>query len=83
MIYLMIGDVPKYIKYCQDLESGRSTQYSNVSCPKGVYSSKIKAGKASKSQQDSIRFYPLCASCLEKVETVGGPLPNEDILFII
>ena len=44
---------------------------------------KSKLAKHLENQQDSIRFYPLCASCVEKVETVGGPLPNEDILFII
>jgi len=33
--------------------------------------------------QDSVRFYPLCANCLEKVETVGGSPPTEDALFIV
>ena len=23
--------------------------------------------------KDSVRFYPLCANCLERVETIGGP----------
>ena len=30
-------------------------------------------------KEDSVRFYPLCASCLSKVETVGGPLPADDV----
>ena len=33
--------------------------------------------------QDSVRFYPLCAACVEKVETVGGQPPTEDMLYIV
>src|SRR5437763_10845682 len=29
-------------------------------------------------KEDSVRFYPLCANCVDKVETVGGPPPSED-----
>ncbi len=34
-------------------------------------------------QQDSVRFYPLCANCVERVETVGGPPPVEELLFVV
>ena len=34
-------------------------------------------------QEDSVRFYPLCANCANKVETVGGPPPADDVLFLI
>ncbi|MBA2287677.1 MAG: CRISPR-associated endonuclease Cas2 [Ktedonobacteraceae bacterium] len=33
--------------------------------------------------EDSVRFYPLCAQCLAKVETVGGPRPREESVFIL
>jgi CRISPR-associated protein Cas2 len=33
--------------------------------------------------QDSVRFYPLCATCVSRVETVGGPPPAEKVLFIV
>ena len=33
--------------------------------------------------QDSVRFYPLCASCVSKVQTVGGSPPSDDVLFIV
>ena len=33
--------------------------------------------------EDSVRFYPLCAQCLTKVETVGGPPPTEDLVFVV
>jgi len=30
-----------------------------------------------------VRFYPLCANCVSKVETVGGPPPADTVLFIV
>ena len=33
--------------------------------------------------EDSVRFYPLCANCVKKVETIGDPPPKEDILFVV
>lgn len=32
---------------------------------------------------DSVRFYPLCKSCVDKVETVGSEKPKEDKVFIV
>jgi len=34
-------------------------------------------------KQDSVRFYPLCANCVRRVETVGGPAPVEELLFVV
>src|SRR5947209_3406773 len=34
-------------------------------------------------REDSVGFYPLCANCVEKVETIGDPPPEEDLLFVI
>ena len=34
-------------------------------------------------KENSVRFYPLCANCVAKVETIGGPLPQDEILFIV
>lgn len=33
--------------------------------------------------QDSVRFYPLCASCLRQVETVGSQPPEEPKVFVV
>src|SRR5437870_2523307 len=33
--------------------------------------------------EDSVRFYPICAHCLTRVETVGGSQPHEESVFII
>ena len=34
-------------------------------------------------KEDSVRFYSLCASCVSKVETVGGPPPDEPHVYIV
>jgi CRISPR-associated protein Cas2 len=34
-------------------------------------------------EKDSVRFYPICSQCLTRVETVGGPQPHEESVFII
>ncbi len=34
-------------------------------------------------KQDSVRFYALCANCVSKVETVGGPPPSDEVLFLV
>lgn len=32
---------------------------------------------------DSVRFYPLCRSCVARVETEGSPRPEEKITIIL
>jgi len=36
-----------------------------------------KLEKVLDAEKDSVRFYPLCASCLKNVETVGSEPPKE------
>lgn len=65
---------------------GNWTQYSLFECflsKKELVLLKSKLAKHVKDAQDSVRFYPLCATCLDKVETVGGPPPTEDVVFIV
>ncbi len=65
---------------------GTWTQYSLFECflsKKELVLLKSKLAKHIKETQDSVRFYPLCAPCLDKVETVGGQPPTEDIVFIV
>jgi CRISPR-associated protein Cas2 len=65
---------------------GTWTQYSLFECflsKKELVLLKSKLAKHIKETQDSVRFYPLCAACLDKVETVGGQPPTEDIVFIV
>ncbi len=65
---------------------GNWTQYSLFECflsKKELVLLKSKLAKHIRDTQDSVRFYPLCATCVEKVETVGGPPPSEDTIFIV
>ena len=34
-------------------------------------------------EEDSVRFYPLCHGCLGKVKTIGGPKPEEPVVFVV
>lgn len=65
---------------------GKWTQYSLFECfltKKELVLLRSKLAEHLEAARDSVRFYPLCASCLAKVETVGGPLPAEDLLFVV
>ena len=33
--------------------------------------------------EDSVRFYNLCAGCVAKIETVGGEKPEEPVTIIV
>ena len=65
---------------------GKWTQYSLFECflsRKDLILLRSKLAEHLVAREDSVRFYPLCASCLSKVETVGGSLPADDPLFIV
>jgi len=65
---------------------GKWTQYSLFECfltRKELVLLRSKLAEHLVDKQDSVRFYPLCANCVERVETVGGPLPAEKVLFIV
>jgi CRISPR-associated protein Cas2 len=65
---------------------GTWTQYSLFECflsKKDFIQLKAKLAKHIECTKDSIRFYPLCANCLDRVETVGGQPPAEEMLFIV
>src|SRR2546428_9392739 len=62
---------------------GKWTQYSLFECfltGKELVLLQSKLAQHLVAQEDSVRFYPLCASCLSKVETIGGPLPTEELV---
>ncbi len=65
---------------------GKWTQYSLFECfltRKQLILLGSKLEKYLEARQDSVRFYPLCANCVSRVETVGGPLPSDDTLFVV
>lgn len=90
MCYIIAYDIPddrRRTKIHKILSGfGTWTQYSLFECflsKKELVLLKSKLAKHIKETQDSVRFYPLCAACLDKVETVGGQPPTEDIVFIV
>ncbi len=90
MCYIIAYDIPddrRRTKIHKVLSGfGTWTQYSLFECflsKKELVLLKSKLAQHIKETQDSVRFYPMCATCLEKVETVGGQPPAEDILFIV
>ena len=65
---------------------GKWTQYSLFECflsRKQLVLLRSKLAEYLREKQDSVRFYPLCANCVERVETVGGPPPEEELLFVV
>ena len=65
---------------------GKWTQYSLFECflsRKELLLLQTKLTKHLVAREDSVRFYPLCANCVSKVETVGGPPPADTVLFIV
>ena len=65
---------------------GKWTQYSLFECflsRKELVLVRSKLAEHLVAREDSVRFYPLCANCVEKVETIGGPPPTEDLVYVV
>ena len=65
---------------------GKWTQYSLFECflsKKDLILLQSKLSDYLIATQDSVRFYPLCANCIEKVETIGDPPPQDTLLFVV
>jgi CRISPR-associated protein Cas2 len=65
---------------------GTWTQYSLFECfltRKQLVLLQSKLTEHLVAREDSVRFYSLCASCVSKVETVGGSPPAEPHVYIV
>jgi CRISPR-associated protein Cas2 len=65
---------------------GQWTQYSLFECyltDKELLALYGKLDKILEAGEDSVRFYPLCAACVSKVETVGSDRPAEKNVYIV
>ena len=65
---------------------GKWTQYSLFECFLSKTELRLLQARLAKhlvAREDSVRFYPLCANCVEKVETIGGPPPAEDLIYVV
>ena len=68
------------------LGHGKWTQYSLFECfltRKELILLQAKLEKHLIATEDSVRFYPLCVNCVSKVETIGGPPPAEEGVYIV
>ncbi|SRR6266487_1440117 len=90
MCYVIAYDIPddrRRTKVHQILMGfGQWTQYSLFECflsRKDLVLLQSKLDEYLIDVQDSVRFYPLCANCVEKVETIGGPPPQEMLVFVV
>ncbi len=65
---------------------GKWTQYSVFECflsEKERVMLMEKLRKVLRAEEDSVRFYPLCAACVAKVETVGSEKPKEERVYVV
>jgi CRISPR-associated protein Cas2 len=65
---------------------GAWTQYSLFECflsRKDLLLLQSKLSDHLIASRDSVRFYHLCANCVEEVQTIGGAPPEETLLFIV
>ena len=90
MCYVVAYDIPddrRRTKVHQILMGfGKWTQYSLFECflsRKDLILLQSKLGEYLINTEDSVRFYPLCANCVAKEETIGDPPPKDEILFVV
>jgi CRISPR-associated protein Cas2 len=65
---------------------GQWTQYSLFECwltKKQLLELRHRLDKLLDAQTDSVRFYPLCAACSARVQTVGGARPADAVVIIV
>ncbi|MDI7275815.1 MAG: CRISPR-associated endonuclease Cas2 [Anaerolineae bacterium] len=65
---------------------GRWTQYSLFECYLNDKELVVLRGRLDallKAEEDSVRFYPLCAGCVGRVQTVGSEKPAEEKVFLV
>ena len=88
--YVVAYDIPddrRRTKVHQILSGfGKWTQYSLFECflnKRKLLVLQAKLADHLVAKEDSVRFYPLCANCVEKVETIGGPPPEEELVYVV
>ncbi len=54
-----------------------------MTCPAGRVLQRFKLKEHLGAKANSNRFYPLCANCVEKVETIGDPRPKDELIFVV
>lgn len=90
MLYVIAYDIPddkRRTKVHRVLCGyGAWTQYSLFECwltRRQLLELQAKLARHLQSDRDSVRFYPLCAACQDKVITVGSEQPRDTTTFIL
>ncbi len=88
-LYVIAYDIPNDRRRTKVLKTlrgfGQWTQFSVFECflnAKELVLLHERLRKQIRPEEDSVRFYPLCHACEGKVETVGGPKPENPITII-
>ena len=89
-LYIVAYDIPndrRRTKVHKVLSGfGRWTQFSLFEAwltEKELIALRGKLDQHLNAQEDSVRFYALCAACVGRVETIGKPPPQEEALFLV
>lgn len=89
-LYIVAYDIPadnRRTKVHKILSGfGHWTQYSLFECyldEKEYLQLRQRLDRIISEEEDTVRFYPLCKACRDKVETVGSPKPSEPELFLV
>lgn len=90
MCYVIAYDIPDDRRRTKVHEIllgfGTWTQYSLFECfltRRDLILLQAKLREHLNTTQDSVRFYPLCANDVEKVQTIGSPPPQDTLLFVV
>jgi CRISPR-associated protein Cas2 len=65
---------------------GEWTQFSLFECfldARDLVKLRARLDAVLEPEEDSVRLYPLCAACVESVETIGSQPPAEKITYMI
>jgi CRISPR-associated protein Cas2 len=89
-LYVIAYDIPNDRRRTKVLKTlrgfGKWTQFSVFECflsAKELVLLHERLRKQIRPDEDSVRFYPLCQTCCGKVESVGGPKPEDPVTVIV
>jgi CRISPR-associated protein Cas2 len=90
MLYVIAYDIPNDKRRTKLHKAlcgfGEWTQYSLFECfldAKELVQLRARLDKILNADEDSVRIYPLCNACKERVETVGSAAPEEKVAYIL
>lgn len=90
MLYVIAYDIPNDKRRAKVHKAlcgfGDWTQYSLFECfldAKAFVKLRAKLDTILKPEEDSVRIYPLCGDCQDRIGTIGGAAPKEKITYIL